>query len=91
MTYHLKHGMMTVRPAGAAAGAGGHGGQARVDDAPRVAPGMSADAREAPRRPVPVDGGAIVLGFGSRRSDRSPASVLKRPLANRVPTPFEAV
>jgi hypothetical protein len=60
VTYHLKHGMMTVRPAGAAAGAGGHGVQARVDHAPRVALGMSADAREAPRPPVPV---MVVLSF----------------------------
>jgi len=45
VTYHLKHGMMTVRPAGAA-GAGGHGGQARVDQAPR----MSARHRGHPCR-----------------------------------------
>jgi Domain of unknown function (DUF4396) len=30
VTYHLKHGMMTVRPAGAAVGAQGHGAQASV-------------------------------------------------------------
>ena len=55
MTYHLKHGMMTVRPPGAAAGASGHGVQASMDGAPPAAPRMSAsDGGEAPRPPVPV-------------------------------------
>jgi hypothetical protein len=52
VTYHLKHGMMTVRPAGPAAGARG---QASMDGAARAAPGTStAGGGEAPRPPVPV-------------------------------------
>ena len=52
VTYHLKHGMMTVRPAGAAAGARG---QASMDGAARAAPGTSTSGGgEAPRPPVPV-------------------------------------
>jgi hypothetical protein len=46
VTYHLKHGMMTVRPAGAAAGGRGH--------APHAAPSRPTGGREAPRPPVPV-------------------------------------
>ncbi len=58
VTYHLKHGMMTVRPAGPAAGARG---QASMDDAPRAAPGMSTSGGgEAPRPPVPV---MVLLSF----------------------------
>jgi hypothetical protein len=61
VTYHLKHGMMTVRPAGAAAGARGHPVQAGMDDAPRAAPGMSTSGGgEAPRPPVPV---MVLLSF----------------------------
>ncbi len=52
VTYHLKHGMMTVRPAGPAAGARG---QASMDGAARAAPGTSTSGGgEAPRPPVPV-------------------------------------
>jgi hypothetical protein len=54
VTHHLKHGMMTVRPAGAAADARGHPVPASVDDAPGATPGMSASRGEAPRPPVPV-------------------------------------
>jgi hypothetical protein len=58
VTYHLKHGMMTVRPAGA--DARGRPVQTGVDDAPRAAPGMSAPGGEAPRPPVPV---MVLLSF----------------------------
>ena len=52
VTYHLKHGMMTVRPAGPAAVARG---QASMDGAARAAPGTSTSGGgEAPRPPVPV-------------------------------------
>ena len=52
VTYHLKHGLMTVRPAGPAAGARG---QASMDGAARAAPGTSTSGGgEAPRPPVPV-------------------------------------
>jgi hypothetical protein len=54
VTYHLKHGMMTVRPAGAAARAHGHSAQASMDSAPHTEPDMAVDARAAPRPPVPV-------------------------------------
>ena len=51
---HLKHGMMTIRPASAAPGANAHVAHAvgvgRVDAAPR----MSMEAGDAPRPPVPV-------------------------------------
>ena len=61
VTYHLKHGMMTVRPAGAAAGARGHPVQAGMDDAPHAAPRMSTSGGgEAPRPPVPV---MVLLSF----------------------------
>jgi hypothetical protein len=60
VTYHLKHGMMTVRPAGAAAGAAGHGVQARMDHALQAAPRMPAGGVEEPRPPVPV---MVLLSF----------------------------
>jgi len=55
VTYHLKHGMMTVRRAGAAVGARGHRVQAGMDGTPPAAPGASTPGGgEAPRPPVPV-------------------------------------
>jgi hypothetical protein len=51
---HLKHGMMTVRPAGGAAGAHDHSADAGTDGAPHAAAGMSVEGGEAPRPPVPV-------------------------------------
>jgi hypothetical protein len=55
VTYHLKHGMMTVRPAGAAVDARGHRVQAGMHGAPRATPGASTPGGgEAPRPPVPV-------------------------------------
>ena len=45
---HLKHGMMTIRPAGAAAGAHDHGTSAGEDDAPPATRRMSMDGEEAP-------------------------------------------
>jgi Domain of unknown function (DUF4396) len=49
VAHHLKHGMMTVRPAGAAAGA--HAG---MDAAAHAAPAMSMGSGEAPWPPIPV-------------------------------------
>lgn len=51
---HLKHGMMTVRPASAAAGGHDHGGQAGMDGAAHAQPHMSRAMDEAPRPPVPA-------------------------------------
>ena len=48
---HLKHGMMTVRPAGAAAGAHDHDAQAGMDVAPHAIL-MSMDGGGAPWPPV---------------------------------------
>jgi hypothetical protein len=58
VAHHLKHGMMTVRPAGAAVGAHdhtihAHGAHAGVDSAPHAAPNMVMGG-EAPWPPVPV-------------------------------------
>jgi hypothetical protein len=66
VTYHLKHGMMTVRPAGAAAGARGHPVQAGMDDAPRAAPGTSGGGS---------DGAALVPGLGSGHGGGAPIAV----------------
>jgi uncharacterized protein DUF4396 len=49
VAYHLKHGMMTVRPAGAVAGA--HAG---TDAMGHGSSGMSMDGGETPWPPVPV-------------------------------------
>ncbi len=49
---HLKHGMMTIRPARAAAGAHDHGSSAGEDDAPPTTRRMSMDSEEAPWPPV---------------------------------------
>jgi hypothetical protein len=51
---HLKHGMMTVRPAGAAVGAHEHGAHAGTDRAPYAGPSMSMDRGRAPRPPLPL-------------------------------------
>jgi hypothetical protein len=53
VAHHLKHGMMTVRPAGAVAGAHDHGAHAGMDAAPLAAPPMVM-GRGAPWPPVPV-------------------------------------
>jgi hypothetical protein len=59
VTYHLKHGMMTVRPKMAmAGGAGAHAGHAGADAAP--APAMDMSRRPPPRPPVPV---MVLLSF----------------------------
>jgi hypothetical protein len=50
VTYHLKHGMMTVRPAAA----GAHGAQVSMEAAPHAAPAMVMGSGPAPRPPVPV-------------------------------------
>ena len=51
---HLKHGMMTVRPAGTVATMKNHDTNAGAHSAPHAADGMAMDARPAPRPPVPV-------------------------------------
>ncbi len=57
---HLKHGMMTVRPAGAMAMAQGHGIQAGMDHSVHAASPMSMAKAAAPRPPIPV---MTVLSF----------------------------
>ena len=51
---HLKHGMMTVRPAHAAAGGHDHPGPASMDGTSGAAPAMIMDGTQEPRPPVPV-------------------------------------
>jgi hypothetical protein len=53
VAHHLKHGMMTVRPAAAMAGAHAHGAPMAMEGAPHPAPAM-AMARHATRPPLPV-------------------------------------
>jgi hypothetical protein len=54
VTYHLKHGMMTVRPTHAAAGGHGHSAQAGSGGDSAVELDSRAGGSEAPRPPVPV-------------------------------------
>ena len=54
VAYHLKHGMMTVRPAGEAAGAHGDAGQAGTVGTPHDGPPMAMGGGGTPRPPVPV-------------------------------------
>ena len=51
---HLKHGMMTVRPAGVDTGAHHHAAQPDMSGTPDAGPHMSMDAGKAPWPPVPV-------------------------------------
>jgi hypothetical protein len=54
---HLKHGMMTVRPAGEVAGAGGHVAHAatdRMQDAGGPPMSMAMDSSKPTRPPIPV-------------------------------------
>ena len=51
---HLKHGMMTVRPAGTVETMKNHDTNAGAHSAPHVARDMAMDARPAPRPPMPV-------------------------------------
>jgi hypothetical protein len=51
---HLKHGMMTVRPSSALAGAQKHSGHAAMDDTPQGGHFMTMDSAEEPWPPVPV-------------------------------------
>jgi Domain of unknown function (DUF4396) len=60
VAYHLKHGMMTVRPADAAAGARSHEARASTDDSPRADSGMHMGGGEIARPPVPV---MLLLSF----------------------------
>jgi len=62
---HLKHGMMTVRPARADAGAHGHAAQTGMSGVPRAGHdmsrmSMSMDANRSPSPPIPV---MTVLSF----------------------------
>src|SRR5262249_14251252 len=57
VAHHLKHGMMTVRPAMAVAGAADHAAMAGMAHA---APEMVMDRGHAPRPPVPV---MVLLSF----------------------------
>jgi hypothetical protein len=50
VAYHLKHGMMTVRPAAA----GAHGAHVGMEAMPHAAPAMVMGGVPAPRPPVPV-------------------------------------
>jgi Domain of unknown function (DUF4396) len=54
VAHHLKHGMMTVRPAGAVAGAHGHGAHAGMDGTPHAAAAMRMGAGPPPWPPLPV-------------------------------------
>jgi hypothetical protein len=51
---HLKHGMMTVRPAGMVGAMKNHDANAGAHHVPDVAQGIAMDAQPAPRPPVPV-------------------------------------
>jgi hypothetical protein len=62
VTYHLKHGMMTVRPAGEAAGIRGHEAQADIDDSPGAESHMHMGGGDVPRPPVPV---MVLLSFSA--------------------------
>src|SRR5262245_21096695 len=53
VAYHLKHGMMTIRPAAAAAHSM-HGAHAAKETLPNAAPGMVMGSGPAPWPPVPV-------------------------------------
>ena len=54
VAYHLKHGMMTVRPVGVTAGRHGGDTPAGMSGAPQAGPAMPMSHGEAPRPPVPV-------------------------------------
>jgi hypothetical protein len=51
---HLKHGMMTVRPAGMFGTMEDHGADAGARAAPHVVHDAAIEAKPAPRPPVPV-------------------------------------
>ena len=68
VAHHLKHGMMTVRPAVAVAVAGAHdhGAMPGADGAaPRAAPAMAMGGRHATRPPVPVMALLLVLALAA--------------------------
>jgi hypothetical protein len=74
---HLQHGMMTVRPAGVAAGAHGHSAQAGMDDAPHDGPRMPMGGGEAPRPSgLLVMAPLLFLALGGRRGDRFPVAAV---------------
>jgi Domain of unknown function (DUF4396) len=54
VAHHLKHGMMTVRPAAAMAGAPAHGAQMAMGGAPHAMPAMAMPPPHATRPPLPV-------------------------------------
>jgi hypothetical protein len=65
---HLKHGMMTVRPAGMSDTMQDHGADAGARRAPHLAHETAMEAKSRPRPPVPVMAllsfAALVAGFG---------------------------
>jgi hypothetical protein len=54
VSHHLKHGMMTVRPTAALAGAHAHGAHAGMGGAPAAMSGMAMGGAHATRPPLPV-------------------------------------
>ena len=54
VAYHLKHGMMTVRPTGRYGTMQDHGGDAGAHYAPHVVHDAAVEAKPAPRPPVLV-------------------------------------
>jgi hypothetical protein len=54
VAHHLKHGMMTVRPAAAMAGAHAHGMRMEMDGAARAPAAMAMPSRHPTRPPLPV-------------------------------------
>jgi hypothetical protein len=75
VTHHLKHGMMTVRPANASAGAHGHSAQAGSGDVSGTALDSRSASGEAPRPAVQVMtllsflalGAGVAIAFLPRR------------------------
>jgi hypothetical protein len=65
VAYHLKHGMMTVRPAGMLATMSDREADAGVCHAPHVAHEAATEAKSTPRPPVPVMALLSFLALGS--------------------------
>jgi hypothetical protein len=72
VAHHLKHGMMTVRPAVAVAGTGDHAAMAGMAHA---APGMDMDRGHAARPPIPL---MVLLSFVVLAAGVAPALLLRR-------------
>jgi hypothetical protein len=69
---HLKHGMMTVRPAAPAVGGHDHGAHAGATGSSDAVSPMSMSGAAAPRPPVPVMVAAVVRSTCGRRGHRFP-------------------